>query len=120
MIVHRDLKPASIQLYRPVDDEEAAQSHSTSPAGSYSRIGECRKSRENGSFQAWAQGTDGSNPAALNQTIENLALDMCVLTERVARAEGRLARTRRQIQLILIVIVLGLSLVSGLFLLIRT
>jgi hypothetical protein len=66
------------------------------------------------------EGAGERGSRALNQTIENLALDMCVLTERVARAEGRLARTRRQIQLILIVIVLGLSLVSGLFLLIRT
>src|SRR4029453_1311550 len=34
------------------------------PAGSYSQIGECRKSRENASFPAWAQGVAGSNPGA--------------------------------------------------------
>src|SRR6185436_11196671 len=34
------------------------------PAGSYSQIGKCRKSRENASFQAWAQGVAGSNPVA--------------------------------------------------------
>ena len=42
------------------------------PAGSYSQIGKCRKSRENASFQAWAQGVAGSNPVAPTTFLKNL------------------------------------------------